>query len=131
MPEYFEDEEWRSQLYKWTSVAAKLDPEEYSYRMGWIYADGLGCDQSYEKAFEFFHQAYSHGDCRGADAIAKIYEEYLEENPDLDEYEKKLSYWVRLEGHQRYKLPILPIQGASVGNYRSVVLKVHFLSFSS
>ena len=89
MPEYFEDEEWRSQLYKWTSVAAKLDPEEYSYRMGWIYADGLGCDQSYEKVFEFFHQAYSHGDCRGADAIAKIYEVYLEENPDLDESEKK------------------------------------------
>lgn len=89
MPEYFEDEEWRSQLFKWTAVAAKLNPEEYSYRMGWIYADGLGCEKSYEKSFDFFQEAYLHGNEKGADAIAKIYEEYLEENPDLDESEKK------------------------------------------
>lgn len=32
MPEYIEDEEWTSQLFKWTSVAAHLNPEKYSDR---------------------------------------------------------------------------------------------------
>lgn len=89
MPEYFEDEEWRSQLFKWTTVAVKRNPEGYSYRLGWIYADGLGCEKSYEKAFDFFLEAYLYGDEKGADAIAKIYEEYLEDNPELDASEKK------------------------------------------
>lgn len=98
MPEYFEDEEWRSQLFKWTTVAAKLNPEGYSYRLGWIYADGIGCEKSYEKAFDFFQEAYLYGDKKGADAIAKIYEEYLAEDSEITdeeklEYQKELEYW--------------------------------------
>ncbi len=85
MPEYLEDDEWTSQLFKWTSVAVELDPEEYSYRMGWIYADGLGCEKSYEKAMHFFEEAYEYGDWRGAQAIVTMYEERLEENPDMDD----------------------------------------------
>ena len=87
MPGYSEDEEWRSKLFKWTSVAVKLDPEEYSYRMGWIYADGFGCEKSREKALEYFEDAYRYGDWRGARTIAKLYEEYIEENPQLDQSE--------------------------------------------
>lgn len=103
MPCYFEDDEWRSQLFKWSSVAAKLNPEEYSYRMGWIYADGLGCEKSHEKAFDFFQEAYLYGDKKGADAIAKVYEEYLEENPEIGdeekiEYQKEIERWKKLAG---------------------------------
>lgn len=98
MLNFFEDDECCSQLFKWTSVAAKFNPEEYSYRMGWIYAHGLGCKKSREKAFDFFHEAYLHGDENGADAIAKIYEEYLDENPEIAdneklEYQKEIEYW--------------------------------------
>lgn len=98
MPLYFEDEEWRRQLFKWTSAAARLKPEEYSFRMGWIYADGLGCDKSFDKAFDYFYEAYLYGDGKGADAIAKIYEEYIEENPETADEEKtrcqkEIEYW--------------------------------------
>lgn len=101
MPLYFEDDEWRGQLFKWTSVAARIDPEEYSYRMGWIYADGLGCEKSPEKAIDNFTEAYNCGDWRGAQAIAKVYEEYIEENPDLNESEKEelnreITHWNKL-----------------------------------
>lgn len=96
MPEYIEDEEWTAQLFKWTSVAVRLDPEEYSYRMGWIYADGLGCDKSFEKAREEFRRAYEYGDWRGAKFIAKMLEERLEENPGMEgreSCEKEIKMW--------------------------------------
>ncbi len=98
MPEYFKDDEWRSKLFKWTSVAAELNPADFSYRMGWIYADGLGCEQSYDKAMDFFKTAYDYGDIKGAEAIAKIYEEKLENeiNPDSDlkaKYAEKIAFW--------------------------------------
>lgn len=89
MPEYFEDEEWTTQLFKWTSKAVELDPEEYSHRMGWIYADGLGCEKSYEKAKHYFEEAYNLGDWRGAQALATLLEEYIEEHPDLNEKKKR------------------------------------------
>ncbi|MDE6266863.1 MAG: sel1 repeat family protein [Muribaculaceae bacterium] len=101
MPLYIEDDEWRAQLFKWTSVAARLSPEDYSYRMGWLYADGLGCEKSFEKSFDFFQEAFLNGDKKGAEAIAKIYEEYLEETPELSDTEKmkcrkEIDYWKNL-----------------------------------
>lgn len=96
MPEYLEDEEWTSQLYRWTSVAARLDPEEYSYRMGWIYADGLGCEPQPDKAIEEFGKAYSYGDWRGAKSIARVFEEMLDSAPDAAsraECEKNIRLW--------------------------------------
>lgn len=89
MPLYIEDDEWEAQLLKWTAVAAKMLPDEYCHRMGWIYADGIGCEKSREKAFDYFKEAYEAGDWRGAAAIAKLYEEYLEETPDMDTAEVK------------------------------------------
>lgn len=102
MPEYLEDEEWLSQLFKWTTVAAALDPEEYSYRMGWIYADGLGCEESFENAMKYFEAAYTYGDWRGAQAIATMLEERLEGHPDMPPAERleitdKISLWKERE----------------------------------
>lgn len=96
MPEYIEDEEWTSRLFKWTSVAVNLNPEEYSYRMGWIYADGLGCEKQPDKAIEEFGNAYAYGDWRGAKSIAKIFEEFLEGNLDAQavaECEHNMKLW--------------------------------------
>lgn len=90
MPEYLEDEEWRAALFKWTERAAGLDPEEYSYRLAWLYADGIGCAQSRDKAMEYFGKAYDFGDWRGAEAIAMIWEEELEEKPGMSDEEKDI-----------------------------------------
>lgn len=80
MPDYLEDDDREAGLYKWTQVAARLNPEEYAYRMGRIYADGLGCEESYEDAHEWFEKACESGDWRGARAIAILMEEVMEEN---------------------------------------------------
>lgn len=88
MPEYIDDGEWTAQLFRWTSVAARLDPDGYSYRMGWIYADGLGCEPDSDKAVDFFTEAYTRGDWRGADAVAKMLEEHLESDADMTEADR-------------------------------------------
>lgn len=98
MPEYIEDEDWTTQLYKWTVIAARLNPEEYSYRMGWIYADGIGCEADSDKAFELFTDAYTYGDWRGAQAVAQMMQESLDGNSGLtaderSEKEQQISYW--------------------------------------
>lgn len=74
MPGYIEDKEWAEKLFKWTSVAAELKPEEYSYRMGCIYAEGIGCVKNTDKAIDYFRKAYDYDDLRGADAIANLLE---------------------------------------------------------
>lgn len=98
MPLYLEDDEWRGKLFRWTEVASRLDPEEYAYRMGWLYADGIGCEKSMEKAVEYFSLSAEYGDSKGAEAVAKVYEEYLEEHPDCTaeeraEYEASIRDW--------------------------------------
>jgi len=107
MPEYLEDEEWRRKAYEWTSVACRLNPEDYSYRMGWIYADGIGCERNFDKAKEYFGKAYGYGDWRGAEAIAKLYEERLEEKGAANEAEeerirKEISEWHQ-KGDEMYE----------------------------
>ena len=98
MPDYLDNEEWLAQLFKWTEVAAALDPEEYSYRMDWIYADGLGCEKNHDKAIEYFRNTYIYGDWRGTKSIADCFEEFISEHPELNEeekahYENKIKEW--------------------------------------
>lgn len=98
MPEYLDDPDSRERLFHWTSVAVRLDPDSHSFRMGWLYADGIGCRRDTDKAVDFFTNAYCSGDWRGAGAIAKMLEEYLEDNPGLDaadrrECEREISDW--------------------------------------
>ncbi len=88
MPEYFEDEEWSAQLFKWTTIAARLSPEDYSYRMGWIYADGIGCEKSFDKAVDYFSEAYICGNWKGAEAIAALFESFMEEHPNQSEADR-------------------------------------------
>lgn len=99
MPLYLEDKEWRNQLFKWTTVAAELNPEEYLFRLAWIYADGLGCEPDMLKAIELFENCYNdYDDWRGAKAIATLLQEYLDQNPDLPAKERaeaitEISSW--------------------------------------
>lgn len=107
MPDYLDDEEWTAQLYKWTKVAADLDPEEFTYRLGWLYADGIGCDRDAGKAKQLFKKAYELGDWRGAKTMADILQESLNENKDIDPKEKQnieteISSWREL-GEKMYQ----------------------------
>lgn len=57
VPDYTDDEEWVEKLFKWTSVAYGLEPAEYAYRMGWLYENGVGCEQDEEKARKYYEEA--------------------------------------------------------------------------
>ncbi|MDE6023807.1 MAG: hypothetical protein K2G13_09945, partial [Muribaculaceae bacterium] len=85
MPDYLDDEEWTANLFKWTEVAADLDPEEFTYRLGWLYADGIGCEKDSDKAMQLFKKAYELGDWRGAKTTADIMRNSLRANADIDE----------------------------------------------
>ncbi len=98
MIDNYEESEWTEQLFKWTVKAAELNPEEYSYRMGCMYADGLGCKKNPETAMHYFSKAYSFGDWRGAKAIANCLEVYLSdksylENHSKTELENEIKVW--------------------------------------
>lgn len=89
MPDGLDDEEWCAELFKWTVIAARLDPGEYEYRLGWLLLDGIGCDADEEEAMKCLHTAYEHGDWRGAKTIADLLSNKLENIPDNNLEEKK------------------------------------------
>lgn len=72
MPDYIEDEEWESQLLKWTPIAAEMSPKFYAYRMGWIYAEGIGCKRSTEKAKNYFKKSFKAGNPEAEAALASF-----------------------------------------------------------
>lgn len=92
IPEEYRDKDLREKIFKWTQLAVRDNPHDYSYRMGWCYADGIGCDarKGFRLARKYWEDAYGFGDWRAADAIATLYEERLEElPPDADEWERE------------------------------------------
>ncbi|MDE6648323.1 MAG: hypothetical protein K2K45_00135 [Muribaculaceae bacterium] len=88
MPDHTDDTDRALQLFKWTSVAAKLDPKEYAYRLGWLYADGIGCSKTHQLAIKYFNDAFLHDDWRGACSIAHILESYIDQHKDMDDKER-------------------------------------------
>lgn len=87
IPEEYRDKEIEEKVFKWTHVAVELNPHDYSYRMGWCYADGIGCDakKGFRLARKYWEDAYGFGDWRAADAIATLYEERMETLSDSPE----------------------------------------------
>lgn len=85
MPDYTDDTERADALFRWTKKATELDEEdeEYLYRLGWLYADGIGCEASFWLALKYFGLAFFAGDWRGAESIANLLEEKLDEDHDL------------------------------------------------
>ncbi|MDE6522029.1 MAG: hypothetical protein K2L17_04345 [Muribaculaceae bacterium] len=102
MPDYTDDKERTEALFRWTQKAVELDEddEEYLYRLGWLYADGIGCEKSFRMALKYFELAFFAGDWRGAESIANILEEHLDESHDLtpdeeNEYRSDIEKWRR------------------------------------
>lgn len=80
IPDYPDDER-AEDLFRWTKKAVELDEEdeEFLYRLGWLYADGIGCEKSFLLALKYFGLAYFAGDWRGAESIANLIQDKLEE----------------------------------------------------
>lgn len=108
VPDEYRDPELEAKIYRWTLRAVTLNPHDYSYRIGWIHADGIGCNESFRLARKYWEDAYGFGDWRAADAIAVLFEERLEELPDTpanaDERrncQKQIDSWRRLAARTR------------------------------
>ncbi len=99
MPEYTEDQERTEALFRWTKKAAELDDEEeeYLYRLGWLYADGIGCKKSFWLALKYFGEAYYAGDWRGAESVANLLEEELPRKDQTLTAEESKEFRVDIE----------------------------------
>lgn len=84
IPEEYRTPHLEAKVFNWTHEAARLNPGDYSYRMGWCYADGIGCNaaEGFELAQKYWEEVHAHGDLRAADALATLFEERLEKLPD-------------------------------------------------
>ena len=63
--------------------------------MGWIHADGIGCNPSFRLARKYWEDAYEFGDWRAADGIASLFEEKLESLPDTKGNESERNYCIK------------------------------------
>lgn len=99
MPDYTDDTERAEVLFRWTKTAAIFDEEEYAYRLGWLYADGIGCEKSFWLALKYFGEAYFAGDWRGAESIAHLLEADLNDEDchlsqeELREFQADIKKW--------------------------------------
>lgn len=111
--DYASDEDEKQELTrkvrKWTAAAVRLNPHDYSFRMGCCYAEGIGgrTGSGFRLARKYWEDAYGFGDLRAADAIASLYEERLESlGEDAPESErencrKHIASWRKLARKQR------------------------------
>lgn len=112
IPDEFRDRELEEKIYHWTSVAVRLNPHDYSYRMGWCHADGIGCNKAFRLARKYWEDAYEFGDWQAAEAIADLYEQRLEElqaRPEPSESEcstctREIASWRKLAARTRERL---------------------------
>lgn len=92
-------------VYRFTSEAVRLDPYNYSYRMGQCYAEGIDCDAKagFRLARKYWEDAYDFGCWWAAESIADLYEKHLRELPDTLENqvdkancERQAASWRRM-----------------------------------
>ncbi|MDE6300815.1 MAG: sel1 repeat family protein [Muribaculaceae bacterium] len=88
VPDYLNEDDWKSELFRWTSSAARLDPAEYSWRLGLLYADGIGCEKDTDKAVDYLEEACDYDDWRAARSLADMLSDVLKNNPDMSPEEK-------------------------------------------
>ena len=83
IPEEYRTKDLADKIFHWTQVAVNMNPHDYSYRMGALYAEGIGCDaeKGFRLARKYWEDAYGFGDWTAAESIANLYEERLEKLP--------------------------------------------------
>lgn len=109
IPEEYRTKDLADKIFHWTQVAARLNPCDYSYRMGCVYAEGIGCDaeKGFRLARKYWEDAYGFGDWTAAESIANLYEERLENlPPETPEFRKEniikhIKSWRKLAQRER------------------------------
>ncbi len=89
----------------WTRHAVRLNPHDYSFKMGRVYAEGIGCNDNFRLARKYFEDAYDFGFVEGAEAIIALYNDKLD-NPNLSDWErshceKEIISWEKLANSLR------------------------------
>lgn len=79
------------QIFNLMSDAVEENPHDYSYLMGLLYADGIGCVPDFRLAIKYLEDAHSFGDKRAAFAVAHLYADRLR-LPDLADWERDLCH---------------------------------------
>lgn len=102
VPEEARDRALEAKVYEWTAEAVRLNPHDFSSRMGWCFADGIGCEPSFRMARKYFEDAHGFGDRHAAGTLAVLYEDRLSQ-PGLSDSERKhcedcMARWRRVAG---------------------------------
>ena len=101
--------ELAEKVFYWTHQAVRLDPCEFSFRMGCCYADGIACDpeKGFRLARKYWEDAYDFGNWWAAEAIAALYQDRLDNLPeDAPESErqnchKQIESWLKLAAREK------------------------------
>ena len=67
-----DDEEVARNVYRWTLAAVTENPHDYSYHMGCVHAEGIGCNVALRLARKYWEDAYAFGDSRASAALAAL-----------------------------------------------------------
>ena len=99
------NEENGEKLYEWTLEAYRFNPHDYAYRMGRIYAEGIGCEPSFRLARKYYEDAYEFGVIDAADDIANLYQNRIDTNDlpadELARCRKEVESWHRIAERAR------------------------------
>ena len=109
IPDEYRTKDLAEKIFHWTHVAVNFNPYDYSYRMGAVYAEGIGCDaeKGFRLARKYWEDAYGFGDWTAAESIANLYEEKLEnlppETPETrrENIIKHIKSWRKLAQRER------------------------------
>lgn len=113
LPDDLRDLELEEKVFFWTSQAVRLNPHDYSYRMGCVYYEGIGCDaeKGFRLARKYWEDAYDYDDTRAADSIVFMFEERVASLPDDKAHKdersnclKQIESWRKLAERQRERL---------------------------
>lgn len=80
----FADDEANRNALHWVAEAANSNPYDYSYRYGLMLVRGIGCNPSFRLGVKYLEDAYDFGQSKAADALAIVYREQAEKEPQAD-----------------------------------------------
>ncbi len=97
-PDSYGDPDLNGKLLKWTKKAAEFNPQDYSYILGCLYAEGIGCNiRQSPLAIKYWKEADKYGDKRAAEAIVR----HIMEHPDCGNLLHRIRDFVKYKAKSR------------------------------
>lgn len=109
IPDEYRTKNLADKIFHWTQRAVNFNPRDFSYRMGCVCAEGIGCDpdEGFHLALKFWEDAFGFGDWAAAESIANLYEDQQEklspETPDSvkENIIKQIESWREMAQRER------------------------------